>query len=163
MARIGSSSLKLVSLDFDGVLHPSTDISDFHGSGLPLAAYVQTRPHLLRWARLLEDALKGSTCEVVVHSSWREKLQDSEIRDLLAPSGLGRRFIGTSPKGVLREKSILDVIRIMGIPHEDLMILDDAHGEFEVLAARLVACNPLVGINDPVLLDRIRRWANDAA
>lgn len=152
----GSGPL-LLSLDIDGVLHPSTEVQDFAATGLPFAAYLQSRPHLLRWLPLLSEALRGSSCEIVIHSTWREHLLDADFYRLLGPSGLADRLIGSAPRGLPREAAILSVCRTLGLAPEDVLVLDDAHSEFDVLSSRLVVCNPLRGINDPSVLAALRK------
>lgn len=140
---------KLLSLDFDGVLHPSTDILDFATSGLGPVAYAQSRPRLFRWAPLLAEALRGTDCEILVHSSWRNTVSDSDLRDFLAPSGLVRRVVGSAPRHRAREDAILEVLALMGVEQEEIVVLDDAVKEFSTLRPQLIACNPLLGISDP--------------
>lgn len=147
---------RILCLDFDGALHPSTEVADFQDVGLPLLAYIQTRPQLLRWGHLLNEAMSGSDCEVIVHSSWRNEVLDSDLRRLLKPSGLAERFVGSAPRNMKREAAILEVARVMGLGADELLIVDDAVDEFSALSSRLVVCNPLVGISDPAVLALIR-------
>ncbi len=77
---------RILSLDFDGVLHPS----QLH---LP-------RPDVapLPWLDHLA-ALLGPYPDVglLVHSSWRETYTVDEIQDMLHPMEL--RFVGVAPRG----------------------------------------------------------------
>ena len=150
---------KVLFLDIDGVLHPSTDVLDFVASGLPLLAYVQSRPYLLRWAPLLAQSLNDTACQIVVQSSWRNEVTDTELRSLFAASVLAARMIGSTPRSVAREEGILRVMALMGLPQDNVLILDDAVAEFHQLSARVAACHPLRGLSDRAVLDAVRRWA----
>jgi len=153
---------KVLFLDIDGVLHPSTDVLDFAATGLPLLAYAQSRPHLLRWAPLLVRSLAETACQIVVHSSWRNEVSDTELRGLFGPCGLADRMIGSTPRGLTREQGILKVMTLMGLSHESILILDDASSEFDLLSARVALCNPLRGLSDGAVLDAVRRWVTGA-
>jgi hypothetical protein len=48
---------------------------------------------------------------------------------------------------------------LMGLPPDNVLILDDAVGEFDQLSTRVAACHPLRGLSDPAVLDAVRRWA----
>ncbi|MEO8136735.1 MAG: HAD domain-containing protein [Betaproteobacteria bacterium] len=148
--------IRLLCLDFDGVLHPSVEVADFPTAGLPLLAYIQSRPHLLRWAGLLHAAMADSDCDLIVHSSWRKEVLDSDLRRLLEPSGLAERLVGSTPRHMAREASILEVAGIMGVAQNELLVLDDAIHEFDLLVPQLVACDPLRGLSDESVLTQIR-------
>lgn len=150
---------KFLSLDFDGVLHPSTEVQGYPSSGLPLSAWIQNKPGLLRWAPLIRDALEGSECAVLVHSTWRRHLRDSELRALLEPHGLAPRFVGSVARDLAREPALVQTMQALGLDPSGILILDDAPAEFFDLANRLLVCNPFLGVSDETILARIREWA----
>jgi len=63
-------------LDFDGVLHPGNK---------PGLVFTQ--------AQLLEQALAGSTCQLIISSSWRFHYPLEELKQML-PDGLAHRVVG---------------------------------------------------------------------
>lgn len=83
----GARSMRVLFLDFDGVLHPF--------GGHPLFRHM---PHLYT---LLE---KHPEVRLVVHSSWREIRDDSELRTFLFAQrrpDLANRFLGATPREVM--------------------------------------------------------------
>ena len=134
--------MRVLFLDFDGVLHPGPDAP----------------PHELApfaWLPTLADLLQQYTeVAVVVHSNWRLGHDADELRALLGP--LGDRFLGATSPGE-RYESILDWLRA----HEavDCCILDDDAREFpHPPPAELIIAPTHAGISDEETQGRLREW-----
>lgn len=134
--------MRVLFLDFDGVLHPVTDDpSDDQ--------YFMWLPHLV-------DALaEYADVSVVVHSTWRYLFDDRELRALLG--ALGNRFVGAAPRGP-RYEAITWWLHL-NEKFDSYRILDDAPGEFpEPAPEQLIVCHSQRGVSDPVVLAQLRSW-----
>lgn len=134
---------RLLSLDFDGVLHPGSQIA--------------TRLNVFCW---LPDllALLGphKDVDVLVHSSWRYEYDDSELRELLGP--LGPRFVGAAPLGP-RYESITWWLSRNPTYAGDYRILDDDLAEFpDPPPAELVWCPPSAGVTALEVRAALKLW-----
>lgn len=155
-------SLRILSIDIDGVLHPTDAIKDLKISKIAFnPEHTIERLNLFRWTTELEVALAGDpNAVIVVHSSWRHQkwATNDFFRKALGPAG--HRFIACTPNEKYeREESIYHFCK--RIDATDCLIVDDAHGEFALgeLTPNLVVTNPLTGINDPGVLQKISAWA----
>jgi hypothetical protein len=149
-ARVGRALKwpRILSLDFDGVLHPlgtgTTTISTTHFGWLPvlerlLAAHPDVR--------------------VLVHSSWREAYRPEELQMLIGP--LEKRFVGAAPMGQ-RYESVLWWLQ-MNPAYSSYRILDDDATEFpDPLPDELVLCDPLQGVSDPLVQAQLRSWLENS-
>lgn len=133
---------RLITLDFDGVLHPAHDDLDH-------ALHLQ-------WLGILSALLAPwPDVRLAIHSTWRYTHTPAELRQLLGP--LGARLIGVAPRGP-REASIVWLFHLLG-DIDDYLVLDDAPGEFSDLTApALLLCQPALGISAPDVQARIRAW-----
>ncbi|MBY0233947.1 MAG: hypothetical protein K2W93_03125 [Burkholderiaceae bacterium] len=134
--------MKLLFLDFDGVLHPSGGAP---GTCLPF-----------EWLPTLVELLEPAPdVFLAVHSSWREVHAMEYLRDFLGP--LGNRLVGAVPSG---SKSNA-ILAFLGEHQEvwDYLILDDSPAEFSSeLRARLLVCSPLLGIQDSEIQLALKAW-----
>jgi len=139
----------LLSIDFDGVLHPLDAAFAVNDSRQPVQKL--RAAGLFCHCNLLENLLqKHDQVELVVHSSWRLACSPERIRELLGP--LGHRLRGVTPVGISdREASILDVLRRWQRPRENLVVLDDQAVYFQNLSANLVLCPSDAGV--PAVLE----------
>lgn len=152
---------KALFLDFDGPLHPSTAIE---GIRRPPDQQTCKDRQLFRWARHLEEIIAPLSEErraeilIVAHSSWRkiDGLSQSLIRESLGPI-LSEMYVGMTRPDLGRWESILDTCNRFDI--DDYLIIDDATKEFPEGLPQLVICNPLKGLSDPQVQDRIAEWA----
>lgn len=123
----------LIFLDFDGVLHPSSD------DGGPA----------FRKAPLLAKTLHGLECDIVISSSWRFHHALDVITGKL-PDELSNRIIGTTGPAVegayARHKEILAWIQKNPAEYE-WRALDDSRWEFNQ-CAELIPCDPTLGITE---------------
>ena len=138
--------IRIVSVDFDGVLHP-TEASD---ELVPV-------PHF-GWLRHLERLLAPHPdVRILVHSTWRHRFDTEELR-LLLGDRLGERVVAATPAGDDRWAAIQTWVKAQSASL-DLLILDDARGEFpETLPHNLVICDSSRGLSDPVAQEAIRQW-----
>lgn len=141
-----SNRLRIISLDFDGVLHPTGE-----GTQRVSVTHFGWLPHLER--------LLGPHPEVMllVHSTWRHQHDFEELRMLLGDA-LGPRVVAAAPAGNDRWPAIQAwVAEQPRAP--DLLIVDDAHEEFPAtLPFTLVVCDPSTGLSSPQVRDSIQRW-----
>ena len=122
--------MRLLFLDFDGVLHPL----DPEAQGLPHFCWL---PVL---ARLLEQQ---DDVRIVVHSTWRYDHTDNELRTLLGP--LGPRFVGSAPRAP-REQAIE---MVLGANKESVvshLALDDDAKEFSGSTVNLLLVEAHLGL-----------------
>lgn len=145
---------RAIFLDFDGVFHPSTAIEAF-GDAAP-SVFLAQKHGLMRWTHVLAELLDGHADVILmVHSSWRHYLSNSDMRILLGPD-LEPMYDGfTDPQQRGRLASILAKVD-QGI--DQYLILDDAKDEFPEGCAELVLCNPLRGIEDPEVKIQVANW-----
>ena len=137
---------QILSLDFDGVLHPTAE-------GTQRVSVAQ-----FGWLPLLERML-GPYPDVMllVHSTWRHMYDLEELR-LLLGDALGPRVLAAAPAGDSRWLAIQEWASEQ--THElDLLILDDEPDEFPAaMPFLLIVCDPGRGLSDPVVQHSIRQW-----
>ena len=125
---------KVLFLDFDGVLHPATTGNK---SGLFSRSFI------------LEEAIKGLECEVVISSSWRFHTKHSDLLSNLSPA-LASKVTGSTGEPHIgkhaRYQEILSYIKANDYFDLDWMALDDAYYEFPSSFERLILCNPNTGV-----------------
>lgn len=136
--------LKLLSIDFDGLLHPV-------GTGI-----TQINTTFFGFLPVLEAFLAPhAEVRVLVHSTWRYSYQAAALQMFLG--GLGERFVGAAPRGP-RYESVLWFIQ-QNPQFASYRILDDDPREFpDPPPAEVIFCDPLLGITDPQLQAQLRAW-----
>ena len=122
--------MRVLFLDFDGVLHPGPDVT--------------ASPALWFWLPALAKVLEAhGDVRIVVHSTWRLDHSVDQLRVLLG--GLGERVIDATPEG-----GRLESIERWLEAHNDVdsyRILDDDESAFFFpLPAELILCDPVHGI-----------------
>jgi hypothetical protein len=126
-----SPPMQLISLDYDGVLHPARDdpLDGHRFICLPtLAELLEPHPDVL----------------LAVHSTWRYTHKPQELGTLMG--ALGERLCGVAPRGP-REESLLWPLQLLGNPAQYL-VLDDSEGEFaQIRPPTLVICDGATGIS----------------
>lgn len=121
--------MRLLFLDFDGVLHSSLATED---------------AERFVWLPALVRLLEGHPdVQIVVHSTWRYEYRDEEIRALLRE--LGDRFVGCTPRGP-REQSIEMVLQANKGMYSSYLVLDDAPKEFTAGKHNAVFVDGAVGL-----------------
>lgn len=137
--------MRLVFLDFDGVLHP---VPTRAGESLPFE-------WVLDLAELLSDA---PDVMIAVHSSWVASYPLEMLRDFLGP--LGHRLIGGVGPGP-KASSIVDFLNLRS-DVQDWLVIDDQQGEFPMdFPGVVLICDGARGISDPAVQDQLRRWLAD--
>lgn len=135
-------SMRVMSLDFDGVTHPAQEKLD------PALHFC--------WLPVLEKLLAPHPDVVLtVHSTWRYNHQPWELKELLG--ALGSRLVGVAPRGG-REDSVLWLMKLLG-DVEDFLVLDDDKKAFkELTAPRLLITHPAEGVSSQATQQSIRTW-----
>lgn len=133
--------MRLIFLDFDGVLHPlQPEVSQLER---------------FCWLPTLE-ALVGSFPDVyiVVHSTWRYEYTEPELRQMLG--SLGHRFVGCAPRAP-RQQAIEMVLQAnRGVRGH--LVLDDDPREFSGSTLNVVLLDPQRGLSDETAQSAIRNW-----
>lgn len=138
--------MRLLFLDFDGVLHPleaeSTGFERFC------------------WLPILTELLgRHADVRIVVHSTWRYAYTDAELRDLLGP--LGPMFVGSAPRAP-REQAVEMVLQSnKQIQHH--LVLDDDLREFSGTALNLLLLDPQHGLSDEKAQAALFAWLSSTS
>jgi HAD domain in Swiss Army Knife RNA repair proteins len=134
--------MRILFLDFDGVLHPSSATS--HSDGW------------FCWLPTLFSLLDGhADIRVVVHSSWRYEYTDPELKKLLGPAG--QWFAGSAPR-LRRELAIQAVLQANKEALTSYLVIDDDEKEFAGSSLAVVFCGSSVGISDARVQESIAGW-----
>ena len=144
---------RVVFLDFDGVLHPPKTIA---GAQPPLSpAQIKAGwPDTLQHLPVLQEMLTAhSEIAIVVSSSWRLYLDDSELKELLQP--IAPWFAGSVRKG-RRDEAITEWLGQHDI--DNYVILDDVVKFFPGTWPNLIVCNSKLGLSDPLVQARLQHW-----
>ena len=126
------SVVKIVYLDFDGVLHPSSPIDNT----------------LFSRAQLLEPAIENSNASIVISSSWRFTHSLASLKSKL-PSFLAKRVIDTTGSAVIGKHARFHEITAHAYSNDVVVqwrALDDSYWEFPANCKELIRCNPNTGI-----------------
>lgn len=136
--------LKLLSIDFDGLLHPV-------GTGT-----TQTTATFFGFLPVLEALLAPyAEVRVLVHSTWRYSYQPAELQMFLG--SLEERFVGAAPRGP-RYESVMWFMQ-QNPQFASCRILDDDPLEFpDPPPAEVILCDPLLGMTDPHLQAQLCAW-----
>ena len=144
------ASAKVIYLDFDGVLHPTSPVMD----GL------FSRAHLLEelFANLQEPT------RIIVSSSWRFTHTLKELQAKL-PNALAQCVIDTTGAPVIgkhaRYQEILTHANQLE-PGTEWRALDDSYWEFPAHCEQLIRCNPNTGISAKEVA-QLANWLNQSA
>ena len=146
--------MRIIFLDFEGVLHGANELVDWPTSGLPLAEFAK-RLQLLYWAPDLAKLLEGhDDVKIIVYSTWRKECRVEQLQALLGP--LGPYVLGMTHRGLARAESIVDMVKRLEIA--DYIILDDDRSAFPEGTDGLVICDPLTGVSAPRIQAEITQW-----
>jgi hypothetical protein len=153
--------MRLLSLDFDGPLHPVSAIADkiTSVSGMELDRMVQDRD-LFRWMAVLECALEGhDDVLIAVHSNWRRYASNSQLRGYLG--NLADRFVGITSLELPRCEGIEELARRAEVDH--LLVIDDDLAQFPTDYAPLLAVDPEMGLSSDTVLQALDTWLRATA
>ena len=134
--------MRLLFLDFDGVVHPL----DPETMGLQHFCWL---PVLVRLLEQHDDV------RIVVHSTWRYDHTDNELRTLLGP--LGPRFVGSAPRAP-REQAIEMVLGANKGTVFSHLVLDDDRKEFSGSTVNVLLVEPNLGLSDVRVQAAVSRW-----
>jgi hypothetical protein len=149
--------MRVLFLDFDGVLHPVTALRWFE-MRLPLETAIK-RGRLFRWAWVLADLLEPHPdVQIFVHSSWRLLHRESALPDFMGP--LSSRFAG-STIGDERWQSIDRVVQKNRL--SEFRILDDHPEHFPAGLSELIVCDSELGVYDEDVRNQLRVWLDQMA
>jgi hypothetical protein len=144
--------MRVLFLDFDGVLHPISVLRWFE-MRLPLETIIQ-RAGLFRWTWILNDLLEPyPDVRIIVHSSWRLLHRESVLPNFMGP--LGSRFAG-STKGDERWQGIERAVQQNRL--SEFRILDDHPEHFPVGLSELIVCDSELGVYDEAVRNQLRAW-----
>ena len=123
-------SKKVLFLDFDGVLHPTT-----HGSAL------------LSQLPLLESALEGCDYTMVISSSWRFHLEMEDLKKHFS-SSVRDKIVGVTEDAYIGAYARFHEINAYVLQHGivNWRALDDSYWEFPQGCSQLIRCNPNKGL-----------------
>jgi hypothetical protein len=137
---------KLIFLDFDGVLHPTSASKD---------KYFCNADKLLQ-------VIKDKSCRIVISSSWRFSHSLTKIKTLL-PQFLAEKIIGVTGNAYIGKHARFNEIQIYlnsSSSNFDWIALDDSKFEFPENCSQLIHCNPNFGITDEELI-QIEKFLNE--
>lgn len=144
--------MRVIFLDFDGVLHPVSALSWFQ-LRRPLRQTIQMA-RLFRWTWVLDELLVGhEDVQLLVHSTWRLLQDEQTLHEVLGP--LAPRFAGRTV-GADRYQSIVDALE--RLPGSQYQILDDHAEQFPHEVEHLIVCDPELGVYDERVRSRLRDW-----
>jgi hypothetical protein len=123
-------SKKVLFLDFDGVLHPTT-----HGSAL------------LSQLPLLESALEGRDYSMVISSSWRFHMEMEDLEKHFSFS-VQNKIVGVTGDAYIGAYARFHEINAYAMQNgiTNWRALDDSYWEFPQGCSQLIRCNPNSGL-----------------
>lgn len=165
--------MKLLALDFDGVLHRGSDsvLIDFNR---PMPAWqleitLKTQGRFV-WAPLLSNALEDSDVSIVIHSTWRKQFSDATLKQFLPPD-VAARVISLDGqiegRGEIHADDYLMQALTLIAP-TSLCVLDDRPEFFyggkvknwiEHNDGKFLWCHQDVGLKDPNITRELACWS----
>jgi hypothetical protein len=132
---------KVLFLDFDGVLHPTT-----HGS------------NLLSQLPLLESAIESHDCALVISSSWRFHLEIEDLKKHFS-SSVRNKIVGVTGEAYIGAYARFHEINAYVLHHgvKDWRALDDSYWEFPQGCSQLIRCNPNTGLSK-LEVNQLQTW-----
>ena len=144
--------MRILFLEFDGVLHPASATSSLSPCG-SLKSGVQ-RAWLFRWAWILDDMLlRHPDVGIVVHSHWKDMAAQTQLQSMLGP--LGRRMVGVTPD-LGRWPGIAAIAEMNHL--RNYRILDSRTHAYPPRLAELIACDPEAGLREFSVLRQLQHW-----
>lgn len=165
--------MNLLSIDFDGVLHRASDKIqlNFRPNAAPwemeMALKAQKR---FVFAPLLANAIGQSNVSVVIHSTWRKRFSDATLKQFL-PQEIAVKVLSLDGQIERRESMTSDEYLAQAleiIAPDSVCVVDDRPAFFEsghvqrwmsANDGQFVWCEPDVGLQDEVVIQKIQSWA----
>jgi hypothetical protein len=139
--------MKLLFLDFDGLLHSTN----------------ATPGQWLSRADNLAEALAGRECAIVISSRWRHHNYERELVAML-PTRMHARVVGTTGDAYVgrhaRYTEILVYLQPVAGPASPWRALDDSRFVFPADFPELIACEPNIGFSGEQAA-ALRKWLTD--
>ena len=147
--------MRVLFLDFDGVLHPVPAVPTGRvANGEPVVRATRVLP--FEWLPVLVQLLRPHPdVRLVVHSSWRLVHTPCDVQEMLGE--LACRFLGCAPQGP--RWTCIRFVLDMNAQISDYCILDD--NAEELVGAppqRVILCGGGTGISDAQVQRRLRDW-----
>lgn len=179
------SASYLIALDFDGVFHPAKDVVAINFAEstpawqMAIALRVQGR---FVWAAIFEEFLvtcqsrmpEGAHIQFLIHSTWRIKFTDEQIRHFLPPLiadnliNLDRVFEPSFRQGATSDQYLRAALDVVSF--DRLLVIDDRPEIFEdgqvmalskdspEKAVTFLWCDPDRGVSDASVLHAVSEW-----
>lgn len=169
--------MNLLSLDFDGVIHPANDSimisfkDDMAPWQMEIALKAQKR---FIWAPQLAAILEGTDVAVVIHSTWRKRFSDATMKQFLPPA-VASRLVNLDGQIENRETStaddyLADVLRL--IQPNSVCVLDDRPEFFaggrvqqwmDSACGRFIWTEPDVGLQSHYACGQLTAWCHSGS
>ncbi len=158
--------MRILFLDFDGVLHPDQVSNDRR-----LGVILRCDGHnLFEHSELLVTMLRPHPeVKIVLSTSWVKVLGFNQAKDRL-PRELQERIVGATYSesmaeyfsGLSRYEQIIDHVVENGLT-DWIAVDDDGTGWPEDQSHRLVMTDEWIGIGDSAAQEKLREWMKDSA
>ena len=146
--------MRILFLEFDGVLHPASATSRVTPYGVSTLRSSVQRAWLFRWAWILDELLvRHPDVGIIVHSHWKGLAAQQQLQNMLGP--VGRRMVGVTPGGE-RWQGIAATAEINRL--RNYRILDARAGDYPPRLAELIACDPEAGLREFSVLRQLQSW-----
>lgn len=165
--------MKLLSLDFDGVLHSATDPVQVNFP--PGAAAWQIEVALKAqgrfvWAPVLAEAL--ACCDdvgIIIHSTWRRRFDDATLRSFLPYEVRSRVMVldGQIDRQLNADQYVAQALDL--IAPSSVCVIDDRPAFFQggkvqawidANAGQMLWSTPERGLTEPALINSLSRWCS---
>jgi hypothetical protein len=153
--------MRLISLDFDGPLHPVSAIADKITSvtRMELDRMAEER-NLFRWLPDLVHLLAAHPdVNIAVHSNWRKYASNSQIMHYLGD--LAPRFVGITSIDLPRQMGIEVLAERAHVEH--LLVIDDDNSQFDPGYEALLLVDPEEGIAAAAVHDALDAWLRETS
>jgi hypothetical protein len=139
------ANIKILFLDFDGVLHPLNS----------------EKENLFCKVHYLERALEGASLKIVITSNWRLTYNTQKMRELL-PRSIGELVIGaTEVINEINHKRFIEIENYLSTHINsssiDWRAIDDSPQDFPTDCKNLICCNPISGMGSEEQI-QIAKW-----
>jgi len=135
---------KILFLDFDGVLHPTS----------------ARIPNLFNRASLLNSIITNSHCSIVLSTSWRFIHSLADLCSLL-PKQIASEVIDVTGAAHIGEharyQEILNYLARFNSQPYDWRALDDSFWEFPIGCNELIRCDPNTGLTNKEIIT-LKSW-----